>query len=267
MSYGKTILRTALYTFVVLLLLVAVFVGIMFLAFTKDLANFMYNVGFDRMASSLYYRVYEKTDDITYCYKALNIKITINDYKHVVKYYESFADHEDYEDFMLANKVRKEQLDVSILEKSAIVNDENYLINNYVKALVKTNQKDKAVNIAVRGFIDGQTIVLDEQGVYSLGVFVDEKDWEVFNIKYLDLESVLYVEMQEYFEYLVELFDGYKGRGGHLDRTYLVALGNRIINVGQDIHSVYEGLDLNDNAIKNNIQDMIEVNNVIKGLI
>lgn len=267
MKYGKAILITMLYTFLVLTLLVAVFVGIMFFAFPKSLANFMYNVGFDRMASTLYYRVYEKTDDITYCYKALNIKITIEDHNRVVKYYESFIEHEDYEDFMLANKVRKEQLEVSVLEKSAIINDDNYLVNNYVEALLKIGQKDKAVDVAVGRFITSQSLMLDEQGVYALGAFVDDKDWEVFNIKYLDLDSVLYLEMQEYFEYLVEMFNGYKGRSGHLDRAYLLALGNRIINLGQDIHNVYKGLDLDDGEVRGNVQHMLEVNSVIKGLI
>ena len=125
-NYRKTVWTTIFYTLLILIVVFALFVMLMFFVFTKNLADFMYSVGFDNMASCLYYRVYEKTDNVMYCYKALNIKISIEDHNCVVKYYDAFVIDEEYSEFMELLKENNENLNVGILEKSTLLNDRNY---------------------------------------------------------------------------------------------------------------------------------------------
>ena len=57
----------------------------------KSVPNyFTYNSGSNRLAGTLYYKVYEKNDDIFYCYKGLNLKIKVGDDKKIVKYYKEY---------------------------------------------------------------------------------------------------------------------------------------------------------------------------------
>ena len=73
--------------------------------------------------------------------------------------------------------------------------------------------------------------------------------------------------LQKYFDNIVEEFRDNKNTTDNLSRAYLIALGNRIINVGQDINILY-GDNSNYSSIKNvNVNTMIEVNEVIKGLL
>lgn len=266
MGIKKTVFKSILFTVLVGIVLFACFTILMFFAFTKNLANFMYNIGADRMASTLYHRVYEKTDEIFYCYKALNIKISLNDSARVIQYYEEFLEDDEYQEFMISNKTNREKLDISVLEKSALLNDRNFLVNNYVKALLNENELDKAWTIVLSEF-KTHDVTLKEQGVYAMGNFIDREEWNKFKVSYDGYSNILIVELQNYFDKLNTLFDQNRVASTHVDKAYVVALGNRIINVGQDINSYYLHEDNDNEIISSNINFMVEVNNTLKGLV
>lgn len=267
MDYKKTILKTILYTMLVMIGLFVVFITLMFFVFTRNLADFMYGLGSNKVASTLYYRVYEKTDDIIYCHKALNIKINMNDNEKIIKYYEEFIANDEYENFMVASKEQSENLNISVLEKSAILNEDNYLSNSYVKALIGEGEVDKAWGFALNKLYSCADLDLDSQGVYVLSWFISQDNNDKFDDVYGEFDEILINEMQDYFDSVCGVFDLNKNTTDVLEKAYLVALGNRIINVGQDINVIYSSFQNYGDIITSNIEKMVEVNNIIKGII
>lgn len=267
MDVKKSIVKTVWLTLLTMFLLTIV-AGVVFVfAFTKQCADFVYDIGCNNIASILYYKEYKNNGDIAVCYKALNIKISLKDYESVVKYYESFVSDDEYADFMQFVSESREQLDVSIIEKGSILNEKNYLVNNYVKALINTAQKEKAKDIALSEFVLYDNFSFKQQGAYCLGHFIELEDWELFGQNHSGLENILIDEMQEYFDSLMILFDSKKSVESNVEKSYLFALANRIIDLGQDINTVYSALDMNSETISNNVSDMLIINNVIKGII
>lgn len=266
MDNKKTILKTILFTLLVLVTSLVVFVLTMFFFFTKNFADFMYDIGCDRVASSMYYRVYQKSDEIVYCHKALNIRISLGDDEKVVEYYKAFEGDDEYEDFLDACDRNSESLNISLLEKSAILNEKNYLINNYVKSLVSVGNVDEAWDIAVENFANYKSFGMVEQGVYAFGEFVKVGILENFNVE--DSQGgTLLQKMQEYFDSSTVLFEANKNSENNVEKAYLVSLGNRIINVGQDINKIYQKVNLNQEKISINIDNMLTINNIMKGLL
>ena len=265
-NYTKIILSCILYTLIALLVAFALFVMLMFFVFTKDLANFMYDMGFDRMASSLYYRVYEKTDDISYCHRALSIKINLEHNEKIIEYYETFSADENYSDFINSFNDRNKALSVGVLEKSAIINEENYLVNHYVKALINEGEVDKAKSIAIASFENYENFTFYDQGVYALNWFVNHENINMFNEIHNSSSERLINEMQHYFNVSLSLFNGTTPQSD-TDKAYLLALGNRIIAVGQDINTMYVHMNISSDLLESNQDSMESINNVIKGLI
>jgi len=266
-DYKKTILKTVLYTLLVLVVLFAIVVMLMFFVFTKNMADFMYNIGWNSMASCLYYKTYEKNDEIIYCYKALNININLNDSDKIIEYFESFVEDNEYDEFMSESKNKSENLKVGNLEKSTLLNDKNYLINHYVKSLIEEERVDDALEVALSEFSSYNEFNLRNQGVYALSPFVSRQNYEKFNFVYDGFDEKLILEMQKYFDNAYAIFETNKESDGSLDKAYLIALGNRIIIVGQDINSICRELDINTGVIPSNIEMMTAVNNEIKGLV
>lgn len=266
MDIRKSIVKTIWGTVLTMILLTIIASVVFVFMFTRQCADFMYDIGCNNIAARLYYKSYEDKGEIGDCYKALNIIISLGENDKVIEYYEDFVADDEYESFMAAGLQNSEKLDISVLEKSAILNDRNYLVNCYVKALNATEQMDKAKEIALAEFVKFETFSFKEQGVYALGQYVSS-DSEFFNTQHTGFDNVLVAEMQEYFDNMVNMFDNYKAVESNLDKAYLVALGNRLISVGQDINSIYTALDTEEDTISNNVSKMLIVNSVIKGII
>jgi len=266
-NYKKIVLKTVLFTLLALIISLGIVVMLMFFVFTKDFANMMNDLGFEKTASNLYYRVYEKTDDIYYCYKSLNIRIVLDDSEKIVEMYEDFVSDKNYDKFMLENKSNIEKLDIGCLDKSALLNDENYLTKCYVRALLNCENDEKAWDLSINEFANYKDFSFKDQGVYTLSLWIEREDWGKFSNVYEGFDDQLIVEMQEYFGNAYDLFVENQNCSNGLDKAYLIALGNRIIAIGQDVNSVYNGLNINSDMLSDNLNKMIVVNDVIKGLI
>ena len=93
------------------------------------------------------------------------------------------------------------------------------------------------------------------------------EDSSLFEEKYNGFEDNLIDEMQKYFQKSVAIFNENRHLEDNLSKSYLIALGNRIVNLGQDINRVYSEIDAENGLIESNLQNMIDVNEIIKGLI
>lgn len=264
MDYKKTILKTAVITISSLIIGVILIFLIMHFVFTSTFADFMYNVGLENYAASLYYKAYEKDGNILHCYKSLNLNISLNNYEKIVKQYEDFIGDEDLKDFLTNLKIKNEKLDISVLERSTLLNEENYLAVSYIKALVKSDMRSKAEEFALGQFKNYLQFDLENLGVYGLGVFVD--NLEFFEETHEGFSDSLIVEIQEYFDNSCTEFNNNKETQDVVEKAYLVSLGNRIINVGNDLKIIYSELE-NDMQIQNNLNKMLEINEGIKALL
>lgn len=269
-DYKKTILKTILITFAILIALTAIVTGLMFGVFTKTTAGMAYDLGNDELASKLYYKSYKKSGDIECIYRALNIEIKYINNNTIVEYYEYFESDDEYEEFMKALKKRNENAKVGILEKSSLLYEDNYLENKYIMALmgIGGTKKEKALNRAIDGFKDSvnSALMLDDLGVYTLSAFILEDD--VFDKVYEGFENTLIEEVQAYFNKLYNVITNVEcGELPDLEKAYAIAMCNRIITIGQDINSRYEGISDKDELKNDNIAKMTAVNDIIKGLL
>ena len=267
MNYKKTILKTVLFTFLSLIALTIVLFCFMYFVFTSSFANLMYEVGSENFASHLYLKSYEKSDEIFYCYKAFNIKIKLGDNKAIVDFYERLTSDNEYEQFIVDCNTKNEKLSVGVLEKSTILNEENYLTGNYIKALIETDDNNKAWDLTLTELSKYKSFSLKEQGVYSLSLFINEDNYSKFNTAYEGFEGVLIDEMQEYFDITKTIFDNNKDTDNELNKAYLVSLGNRLITLGKDINEIYTALDIKADIKSINQANMMTINEEIKGLI
>ncbi len=263
MNYKKMILTCVLWTLTVLIVLSAILGCVMFFAFPKNLGDFFYNLGSDGIASSLYMRVYEKDHDIYYCYKSLNIEISKGNNARIIKLYDAFVSDENMEDFMSQLKTRNENLNIGVLEKSAILNEEDYLKNRYIKALINTNEVGKAYSVALDAFKSYKTFDLRNQGVYAIYQFINIDGYNDFNSSPAGYTSNLITSIKEYFDLSIETFNNSKTFSTNLDKAYLISLGNRIIQVGQNINKICNDEEI---TASNNVK-MENINNYIKEIL
>ena len=236
---------------------------VMFWCFPKTLGNFCYSIGVENMSANLYYKDYSRSGDIVSVYKALNIEIKCKDYDKIVLYYEDFVSDDEYSEFMQSMKAHNEQLNIGILEKSTLLNEENFLSKQYVSALIALEKTNEAFDICLDKFKNYNEFSFKEQGEYLFGMFVDSED---FNRMPAGYSKTIIDSIQEYFDNCVVIFANNEHLNSSVDKAYLMTLGNRIIEVGQNINKFYKSSN-NHELINLNNQKMLDINEKIKGLL
>lgn len=263
-NYKNLILTTILWTLTALVGLTAIIVCVMVLAFPKNMGDFFYSLGSNGLASSMYMRVYEKDDDISYCYKALSIEISRGNSGRIVTIYETFEKDASMNDFMSQLKDRREKLDMGVLEKSVILNEEDYLKNRYIRALIATNHERQAYSLALDYFKSYKSFDLQNQGVYALNQFINIEGYKDFDVAPAGYSGKLIDALKEYFDISIDLFESNKNTTSNLDKAYLIALGNRIVQVGQNINTICSS---DSTLIDINNGKMEKINNYIKDIL
>lgn len=204
------------------------------------LANFAYNINMDSYALKLYMRDYDKNSDINSLYMALNIEIKHDNSAGVVEKYEKFSNLAVYYDFIKSVDEENLKLDEQPIVKASLLDEDNYLKNRYIKALVDLKDNDKAFDYAVSVLMNLDP-VYNDLGVYLFGSFC-EKDVvssfvEDFNIAIGGYGSrPLISVIEDYLDKLDAEFENYL----NFDKTYAYAMGNRIMEVGADLLELYK---------------------------
>lgn len=263
-NYKKLILSTILWTLTALVCLSAIFVCIMVFAFPKNVGDFFYSIGSNGIASSMYMRVYEKDNDISYCYKALNIEIGKGSSARIVNLYETFEKDENASDFLNQLKDRNEKLDIGVLEKSSLLNEDDYLKNRYIRALINTGDARKAYNLALEYFKPYKSFNLKNQGVYAMNYFVNMEGYNNFEVTPAGYDGKLIDALIEYLNTSIQLFEDNHTLNTPLDHAYLISLGNRIVQVGQNINTICSS---DNTLISNNNAQMEKINNYVKDIL
>lgn len=255
---SKVVLKTAAITFLMVAILLIITYFVMLFCFTPTLGDFFYSLGCENITASLYYRSYEKSDDITYIYKALSLEIKQRDEGNIVKYYEEFASHNDYDAFLTRIMDSNEKSSLNILEKSLTLDEINIFNCAYVDALLELDKQEKAINFALDNFRNNSNYTYKNIGGYSLNKVITHIDNDAI------LSEGLVDKIQVYFNDLLEVFENNFNQLDNLKKSYMVRLGNRIMTVGNDLNYFYTSE--NSNKIEN-LQKMKMVNEKIMELI
>lgn len=265
-KYKRILLTTVLFTVSVLIVVSLINFSLLYFVFPYEFANFCYSVGFDNVSANLYYKDYLKSKNINTCYKVLNLKIKCSDYDMIVEIYEEFSTHQDYEEFIFKINEINEMYDKNILDQSVILNEDVFLNKEYIKALNVLDAK-KAFEEGVRLFYDKSAMTLKNNGTYVLDVFIKPNENKSQFIEVYQGDNNLIIDMQSYYNSLVEIFNENKTVDTNTEKAYLVALGNKIITVGNNINAIYSELNINENLENLNNESMFNVNHNIKQIL
>lgn len=225
--------KTAILISVVVASLLIVAVGVYLLlafVFPYTLAGGMYDMGFNTYAIKLYDRAYAKdNDNIDALYMALNLSIKLDYSDKVVEYFEEFGEKPNYASYVSKIDEANSKKQVEPLIKSTILNEDNYLKNRYVKALITLNKVDEAVEFC-KNSIKSNPTTFDMANYYYANFAIDTLSTE--QLRFL-LDDGIYSNLQNYFNLLEEDFvSSYSLEDRVAER---VCAGNRIITVGGNL--------------------------------
>ncbi len=231
---SKTILTTAVATFVALVLLFGGSFFMLAMFMPRAVADFTYNLGLKEISLHYYEKAYlhsTQTDDL---YNALSVAIMVNNHDKVVTFYEELEASEDYYELMNELDEETNNASLSIIAKSALLNEDNYLKNRYVFALLQTNQTPKAMDYSVEHFTR-ENLTMTTLGSYTFSQFNNNPSLLSDALQEETYGNLTLLQANE--NYVVELFTMFEtnynlvGTFTALQKSQLMYLGNRTISV------------------------------------
>jgi len=278
-SIKKTILSTSLITFGIFSMVIYVALLVISWFFPILIADLSMQVGNEGLACDYYNLDYNKTGDLNSAYKAVTLAIKDNSYSKIEKYYAKFEKHEDYLDYITEINIINSKTDLNDYAKSFILNEDNYLKTQYVKALIKNGKKDQAIKYVIDNFRTPYQNNFDllkfedclkytmTSEVYLLDQFISDnmlvEDIDIFNSTHDDkYGSILLKEMYGLSTIYVDIFD--KAKAEYKDtnlKPYVYMCGNMALKVCENIIQVYDnsvekGITLNEDFSNTYYQDV-----------
>ena len=250
-SIEKTILKTAGITFSALLGLIVIFILICSFFFPYIMFKITDNLGMKD--TSLYYikATYNIDKDINTLHQVIYRAISCESDSDIINYSEIMFSDEHYYDFM--DYIDEYNKDASFTYLVSLSNEDNYLKNQYVKALIRQNEIIEAKDFAINDFNTLNAYAFEDKINWVLGgMFILEKT--SLNYSFLNEpngEHLLIDDIQIFVENLKSVFDE-KLALLNLDDTNLnsdevlslVILQYNLINICADIISVKDIEDL-----------------------
>lgn len=228
-------------TLVVVAVLVAGAWCLMAFVLPKTFADFTYSIGMENYAQKLYVRDWKTSEDINSLYSALNIAIKNNDSDNIIELYELFSSDNEYENFVKFIDAENLKIDESPLIKASLLNEDNYLKNRYISALICENKIQKAFEFALQSEINLSPNCKD-MGNFLFGNFATNQGFllkDNFDVVLDGRTTSLLTDFYTYFNALVNEFEK---DYNNVETFYIVSVGNRIQLVGNTINSLLEEL-------------------------
>lgn len=263
----KFILHWCLITIGILLTLSFIVIFAISIFSPISMAKLCYNVGFGQLETFFYFKDYEKNGEISSLYKVVINNYNFKNYDDVEKYYEILEENDRYNTFIEYINEQNENMNTSNLNKSALLNEDNYLKNRYVLSLIYQNKWDKAFNYALENFVNYETYTLKNAGNYLFYHLIDSSNDDVL-VKFLDnngFEESLYNEIVHYiYQCIANFNDGFE-EYNEVDSPYFIALNTRIRQVYLNIQTLSEkysiaipsDLDSSVNGISNIVIELL----------
>lgn len=210
------------------------------------MANICDDLGFEKLETNFYVQDYKKNNNINSLYKIVINNYNLKNYDDVEYYYEKLENHEKYAEFIDYVNQKNLETNASNLNKSALLNEDNYLKNRYVLALINNNKLEKAFDYACENFVDYKTYNYKNTGNYLFFNLIQLKNEEI-NSKFLEnngFDDTLYNVLLDYIDLSIKDFqNGFEGFIEE-DSIYLLNLNSRIKQVYTNIHTLSVELNL-----------------------
>ncbi len=235
------------YTPMIIVSIVLVFVAIVssvWLIFAnvepEKLGNMMYKLNWNSYALKLYERDYKKSGNIDSLYMALNISIKLENDDKVIQNFEKFYANENYLSY--THFVNNENLkqNVNPVIKATIINEDNYLKNSYIQSLLNKHNDQTAFNFALADGLKANP-TYNDLGNYLFANFCKKDNIDRFYKNFLNNYdgnggNILLANI---YSYMISVNDEFCGLGFSSDNeVYFWAMGNRILQVGNNILSI-----------------------------
>lgn len=237
----KTVFKYSGLTAAALLLLMAISFTFVSIFFPKLVADFAYDLSLKNLALYYYEKNYERSNDINDLYGVITLSITLSEHENVIKYYEMLEKNERYDEFITFVNQSNKQLNVNLILKSKLINENNSLKNAYVHALIKTEKWEEAALYASRHFEEYETYSLTSQGVYAFtqlftnAAFRNENVVNTLTQHYLDTDVSLVNHIVNYFNNIYNEFLQLNETTSQQNYIYYVALQQTANIVASDI--------------------------------
>ena len=236
-SIHKTIFKYSLFTFLGLIVLMGITFLAVSLAMPRFIADTAYNMGLNKISEYYYLQTYKQTGEIDDLYNLLNISIINQDDLQIITSFEEIIANSGYAELINEINQETENGSLSVVLKSSLLNEHNYLSNQYVDALVRTNQLEKALDFAKLNF-DYNNFMPSNIGNFNFVAIsqnlINEDVLLEFNTLY-DEANMLIDSMVNYWYNLNAQFNIYVVRADitDLQLSQLIYMRNRITEVGQ----------------------------------
>ncbi|MBP5651734.1 MAG: hypothetical protein J6X00_03620 [Clostridia bacterium] len=210
----------------VLVLLMGLIWLIMAFANPVSVGKFAYKMGWNGYAHTLYMRDYKKSNSINSLYTANNISIKLGNSSDVISEFEILSTHANYTQLIANINENNLNLHIDNFTKSSLINEDEYLKNHYVLALVRVNRLSDAFEYASDDFA-GVTPSANKLGNYLFGNIVDNlnsNQLENFN-------AVIFEDIKAYFNHLEDILNNFD-----IDNEVnMFALCSKMMKVGENI--------------------------------
>ena len=208
------------------------------------LGGFVYRLNWDTYAQKLYEKDYSKSGEVNSLYMALNISIKHNNDDKIVELFEEFYKHDSYESYIAAVDESNLKTETAPAIKATLLNEDNYLKNHYIQALINKNEDNKAFQFAVRETLN-MSPEYNNIGNYLFSNFCKEDVLVRFYHNFRNPvygENMLVVDMFNYMEAVNDEFlSCFQNRA---NETYSWAMGNRVLQVGANVLAICEKLEI-----------------------
>ena len=134
---GKIIAKTALITFLAIIVLIGAVGGMFIWLAPETVAKSCESLGFDSLSLKMYERTYKKDKTINNLHRVVDKSILFGGDETLLKYYPEFESHKDYEKFIQALDEANYDENAKVIVNLKLSNEGNRLKTRYVSALAK----------------------------------------------------------------------------------------------------------------------------------
>lgn len=178
-NINKIIIKYSLSTLLVLIVFSLIAAFAITLIVPKQVATFAYNQGWHEVAEHYYIKEYEKNENIDSLYNVVIISATNNSYKNIVNYYEKLLNEPEYSALIKSVNENTEKTILgrpqNIMALSLLLNEENYLGNKYVGALLELGEFNKAFSFAKNNLVNNN-VLLKQQNSFLFGGLINSNN-------------------------------------------------------------------------------------------
>ncbi len=249
--------KAVIITLIVIFLLVAGGLVTLIFGFPKTMGDICYSMGFNSFASKLYNTSYEKDKDINMLYFSLNCAIKAQNYGLIIKQFEKLHNTSDYSNFIAFIDEENEKIDDYPLIKAAMLNEDNYLKNQYIIALIAKEKVDDAFAFALADGLE-INVSYNNLGNFLYGNFLGQSEEFLQRNFFTQLDgrdNSLDVEITAYFN---RIYTEFRAQYNSVADEYVIAMGNRLVYVGETLKGMCNKVGVEFSEELTNI--MIEVN-------